>query len=153
MKAGERANFARALDNDAQAKIAAEMEFERADFGAMDDDALSRKLGRLSAKTFNDTFGRFEANEDAFGSWTVMQKSAYTEVLGAKAFESAILQGRSFNRLSEAQQLDAWSRLGRQGEEAALRYAGLGRNELERMDAGQRNEAFERAVMGRGARD
>jgi len=150
MTARQKAGFALALDRAAQEELAAGIRFEAADLERMDAALLASAIGNLDARARNEAFGRFVATEDAFGRWTSLQKAAFADALGARACGRAVLQARSFNRLSQAQQLEVWSNLGRAGQEAALRYAGL-EADLARGTAMQRDVQFEKFMQERRA--
>ncbi len=148
--ANQKAGFVNALNRDAQADLAAAMKIDAGDFAAMRSEMVAEKFSGLDQEARSRAFNRFEANEAAFARWSVKQKAGFTNVLGAKAFERAILQARTFNRLTHAQQRQVWSRLGSDGQFAALRYAGVDVN-LARGDALQRGDHFERIMQERRA--
>ncbi len=140
------------LDRGAQADLAAAMKIDAGDFASMRAEMVAEKFSGLSLQAREQAFERFEASEAAFGKWTSLQKSAFADVLGAKALERAVLQTNSFNRLGEAQQLAVWANLGRAGQEAALRYAGF-EADLARGPAMQRQQNFDRYMQERFARN
>jgi len=148
MSAEQQGRFAQSLDLAAQERIANAMRFEAADFGRMNADTLGRAVANMDAEARAEAIGRFEANEATFQRMDNVQRAAFADALGAKAFERAVLQAQTFNRMSEAQQRAVWDNLGRQGQFAALRYAGFNAN-LARADALQRNEQFERYMQER----
>jgi hypothetical protein len=148
--ANQKAGFVNALNRDAQADLAAAMKIDAGDFAAMRSEMVAEKFSGLDQEARSRAFNRFEANEAAFARWSVNQKAGFTNVLGAQTFERAILQARTFNRLTHAQQRQVWSRLGSDGQFAALRYAGVDAN-LARGDALQRGDQFERVMQERRA--
>jgi len=148
MSAEQQGRFVQSLDRAAQQRVADAMRFEAADLGRMNADTLGRAVAGMDAEARAEAIGRFEANEATFQRMDNVQRAAFADALGAKAFERAVLQAQTFNRMSEAQQRAVWNNLGRQGQFAALRYAGFNAN-LARADALQRNEQFERYMQER----
>jgi stress-induced morphogen len=144
------AGFVRALNRDAQAELAASMRFKAKDFDAMRAEMVAEKFSGLDLAARQNAFRRFEANEAAFEKWTDLQRAGYSDLLGAKGLEHALLQRGTFNRLTQAQQRLVWSRLGSDGQFAALRYAGL-EADLARGDFLERGEQFERVMAERFA--
>ncbi len=144
-------SFAQSLDRATQERVASGLRFEAEDIGRLNADVLGRALARMDVEARAAAVGRFEATEAYLQRMDLGQKAALADALGAKAFERAILQAKTWNDLSRAQQWTAWTNLGRQGQEATLRYAGV-TADLERTDALQRDMAFERAYeQGRAA--
>ena len=127
------------------------MRIEEADIGRLNGEGLGRALASMDAEARAAAIGRFDANQEYFQRMDQAQRAAFADALGAKAFERAILQARAWSDLSRAQQWAAWTSLGRQGQEAALRYAGVSAD-LAKADALERTIAFERAFeQGRAA--
>jgi len=118
----------------------------------MELSLLAKGVADLDAKTRDLAFSRFEPNEATFQRMDTMQRAAFADVLGAKAFERSVLRANSFNRLSEAQQLAVWATLGRSGQEAALRYAGF-EADLARGPAMERQQHFDRYMQERFAQN
>ena len=148
MSAEQQGRFVQSLNRAAQQRVADAMRFEAADLGRMNADTLGRAVANMDAEARAEAIGRFDANEATFQRMDNVQRAAFADALGAKAFERAVLQAQTFNRMSEAQQRAVWDNLGRQGQFAALRYAGFNAN-LARADALQRNEQFERYMQER----
>jgi hypothetical protein len=148
MSAEQQGRFVQSLDRAAQQRVADAMRFEAADLGRMNADTIGRAVASMDAEARAEAIGRFEVNEAAFQRMDNVQRAAFADVLGAKAFERAVLQAQTFNRLSEAQQRAVWDDLGRQGQFAALRYAGFNAD-LARADAQQRNQQFDRYMQER----
>jgi hypothetical protein len=150
--AHQKADFVNLLDRRGRADLAAAMRFEAKDFDAMRAEFVAEKFSAVGLEARGRAFNRFEANEAAFESWSVHQKAGFSNVLGAKELEHALLQRRTFNRLTQAQQRRVWSRLGSDGQFAALRYSGLEAN-LARGDALERRDHFDRMMQERRATD
>jgi stress-induced morphogen len=148
----QRASFARVLDHAARAELAAAMRFNAKDFDAMRAEIVAEKFSGLNVAARKSAFERFEANEEAFQRWSVHQRAGFSYVLGAKGLEQALLRRGTFDRLTQAQQRTVWSRLGSDGQFAALRYGGL-EADLARGDSLQRGEQFERMLAERRARE
>jgi len=145
-------SFAQSLDRAAQSRVANSLRFEADDVGRLNAEVLGRALARMDTEARAATVGRFEATDEYFQRMDLAQRAAFADALGAKAFERAILQARAWNGLSRAQQWAAWTNLGRQGQEAALRYAGVPSADLERSDTFGRTMTFARfAEQGRAA--
>ena len=143
--------FAQSLDREAQARVANAMRIEAADIGRLNAEVLGRALARMDAQAREAAIGRFEANEAYFQRMDQAQRAAFADALGAKAFERSIVQARAWSDLSRAQQWAAWNSLGRQGQDAALRYAGASAD-LASADALERTMTFGRMIeQGRAA--
>ena len=143
--------FAQSLDRAAQARMANNLRIEAQDIGRLNAEVLGRALASMDAEARAAAIGRFDANQEYFQRMDQAQRAAFADALGAKALERSILQARAWNDLSRAQQWAAWTSLGRQGQEAALRYAGVSAD-LAKADALERTMAFERAfAQGRAA--
>jgi len=150
MSPEQQAHFVLALRAEAQERFANALSFKAADLSRMNIDALGRAVANMDAEARARAVGRYEANEEVFERMNNMQRAAFADALGAKAFERAILQARAFNNLRQEQQLAVWSNLGRNGQEAALRYAGLSAD-LARGNALERQMQFDRFTSERHA--
>jgi hypothetical protein len=149
MSAERRGHLVQALDRAAQERVANALRFEAADLGRLNAEALGRAAARLDAEAREQAIGRFEG-EDAFQRMSDVQRAAFADALGAKAFERAILQARAFNNLRQEQQRAVWANLGRNGQEAALRYTGLSAD-LARGNALERQMQLDRFMTERQA--
>ena len=145
-------HFVLALDRAAQERVANAMRFGQADLARMNSADIGRGFANLDAEARSNAIGRFEANEATFAAMNTLQRAAFADALGSQAFERTVLRSREFNRLSQAQQRAVWANLGRQGQYAALRYAGFDAD-LARADAMQRNSQFERYMQERFAQN
>jgi len=125
MSSEQQGRFVQSLDRAAQARVAQALRFEAADLGRMNADALGRAVANMDAEARAEAIGRYEANEESFQRMDDVQRAAFADALGAKACERAVLQARAFENLRQEQQLAVWDSLGRDGQIAALRYAGL----------------------------
>jgi len=148
MSARQQGRFVLAMDAAAQERVASAMRVSQADFARMEANAIGRAFGNLDAEARTRAIGRFEANEATFERMNTLQRAAFADALGSQAFERTVLRSREFNRLSQTQQRSVWDNLGRQGQYAALRYAGF-EADLARADALQRNNQFERYMQDR----
>jgi hypothetical protein len=148
----QKASFARILSHDARAELAAAMKFDAKDFDAMRAAIVAEKLSGLNLAARQRAFERFGADQADFERWTVHQRAGYSDLLGAKGLEHALLRRGTFDRLTQAQQRTVWSRLGSDGQFAALRYAGLEAS-VARGNSLERGEQFERILAERGAQE
>jgi hypothetical protein len=146
------AGLARSLDRGAQERIAANAQFNAKDMARWNDDTLALAFKSLNASDRGNVLARSGVDEAMFQRSTVVQKAAFADFLGAKAFERSVLHERNFNRLSAAQLQAVWSDLGRGGQEAALLRAGF-EADMARGSAIQRQENFERYMKERQSRD
>jgi len=145
------ASFMRAINRADQERIAAAMRVEAGDFAQMRATMVAEKISALDARTREGAFGRFVADDAAFARRNVAQRAAFTDALGARACERAILQARSFNNLRQEQQLAVWANLGLNGQVAALRYAGLSADDLARVTSMDRRLELDRVMNERRA--
>ena len=152
MNTEQQGHFVLALDRKAQERVANAMRFGQADLARMSSADIGRGFANLDAEARSIAIGRFEANEATFERMNTLQRAAFADALGSQAFERSVLRSSEFNRLSQAQQRAVWANLGRQGQYAALRYAGF-EADLARADALQRNEQFERYMQQRFAQN
>jgi len=148
MDMARQGHFVLSLERNAQERVASAMRFAQADLARMNADVIGRAFGNLDAEARTRAIGRFEANEATFERMNTLQRAAFADALGSQAFERTVLRSREFNRLSQTQQRSVWDNLGRQGQYAALRYAGF-EADLARADALQRNNQFERYMQDR----
>ena len=148
MSADQMGRFVQSLDRAVQERIANSMRFEATDLARINADSLGRAVANMDAEVRSQAIGRYEMNDAAFERMNTLQRAAFADALGSRAFERTVLRSREFNRLSQAQQRAVWANLGRQGQTAALRYAGL-EADLARADAVQRNNQFERYMQDR----
>jgi len=140
--------FVQSLDRAVQERIANSMRFEATDLARINADSLGRAVANMDAEVRSQAIGRYEMNDAAFERMNTLQRAAFADALGSRALERTVLRSREFNRLSQAQQRAVWANLGRQGQTAALRYAGF-EADLARADALQRNNQFERYMQDR----
>lgn len=148
MSPREQGRYVQSLDRAVQERIAKALRFEATEFARMNPDSLGRAVANMDAEVRSQAIGRYEMNDAAFERMNTLQRAAFADALGSRAFERTVLRSREFNRLSQAQQRAVWANLGRQGQTAALRYAGL-EADLARADAVQRNNQFERYMQDR----
>jgi len=148
MSADQMGRFVQSLDRAVQERIANSMRFEATDLARINADSLGRAVANMDAEVRSQAIGRYEMNDAAFERMNTLQRAAFADALGSRALERTVLRSREFNRLSQAQQRAVWANLGRQGQTAALRYAGF-EADLARADALQRNNQFERYMQDR----
>ena len=150
MSEGQMAGLARSLNREDQLRIVSEAKFSVDDMALWNDAALAKAFRGLEASERQDVLERSSIDEETFQRWTDVKRAAFSDALGAKAFETAVLQARYFERLSGAQQRQVWNRLGAAGQGAALRYTGL-EADLAHGTAMQRETEFEKYTQERRA--
>ena len=144
------AHFTLANERVIQQRIAAEMKLTGPDLARVETQYLGKAVAALDSQARLSAFNKFAADEAAFQRMGDMQRAAFADVLGAKAFETAMLQARTFSRMTEAQQRGVWARSGSLGQTAALRYSGL-EADLGRGGPVEREAGFERYLSERSS--
>ena len=144
------AQFTLANERAVQKRIADAMRLTGPDLARVETHYLGNAVAALDSEARLNAFSKSAASEAAFQRMADNQRAAFANALGAKAFETAMLQAKMFSRLSESQQRQVWARAGSVGQMAALRYSGF-EADLGRGGPVEREAGFERYLSERSS--